>query len=114
MAMNVKVTIENLNKTIEAEVGQDLRSALLENDIEVYEGIKRFTIPLIGNCDGHSLCGSCVIDIVKGEGLTDQSMYEKVRAQMYAGKRATHPRLSCMTRVYQDVVIRTLTTPADE
>lgn len=111
MAMNVKITIENLNKTIEAEVGQDIRSALLENDIEVYEGIKRFTIPLVGNCGGHGLCGSCVVDVVSGEGLTDPSMYEKARAQMYAGKRASNPRLSCLTRVYQDTVIRTLPTP---
>lgn len=114
MAMNVKITIENLNRTIEAEVGQDLRSALLENDVEVHQGFKRYTFPVLGNCDGHGVCGSCVVDIVKGDGLSDQTMYEKVRSQMYAGKRAANPRQACLTRVYQDCVIRTLATPADE
>lgn len=105
--MNVKIKIENLDQTIESEVGQDLRSALLENDIEIYEGIHKLL-----NCQGKGLCGTCVIGVVEGPGLSNQTPYERARAKFTAGSRVEHPRLACLTRCYQDAFIQTLPQPA--
>ena len=123
MAMKVKVRIENLDETIEAEVGQDLRTALLENNVKIYPKLWKLV-----NCHGHSSCGSCQIIVEQGgEGLSDRSLYEKVRIQIsdLTGKspigailgrfpKAENRRLACMTRVYQDAVIRTFVQPPDE
>ena len=106
-SMTVKVKIENLDKTIEVEVGDNLRGALLDNDVEIYEGIHKLL-----NCQGKGLCGTCVIDVVEGAGLSDQSAYEKARAKIKAGGRVEHPRLACLTRCYQNCAIRTLPQPA--
>lgn len=115
----VKVKIENLEREIEAEVGDDLRTALLENKIEVYDGRVPLTpIPWsLANCLGHGTCGSCLIDVVEGaEGLSDATWYERLRARMFNALHArttkkpklAHPRLACLTRCYRDTVIRTM------
>jgi ferredoxin len=105
----VKVRIENLDRTIEAEVGDNLRSALLNHNVPLYVGIHNLI-----NCRGKGLCGTCVVDVVEGPGLSDLSLYEKLRAGFTAGKRASNPRLACMTRCYQDATIRTLTEPPSD
>lgn len=98
--MKVKVSIENLDRTIDCEVGGDLRSALLENDVMLYAPSHTHT-----NCHGKGLCTTCQIEIVKGaETTSDQSFIEKLRVSK--GRR-----LACQTRVYQDLVIRTLHEP---
>lgn len=97
MAMKVKVTIENLEQTIEAEVGENLRNVLLEHDIQLYPKTLQGHL----NCHGKGLCTTCQIEVVNGPGLSDQSFYERLRI---GPKR----RLACQTRIYQDAVIRTL------
>jgi len=97
--MKLKVKIENLDETIEIEAGGNLREALLENDIVLYGSIGKHT-----NCRGKGLCTNCKIEIVEGEGVSDQHPIE--RARIGAGKR-----LACQARVYQDTVIRTLHDP---
>ena len=99
--MKVKLEIQNLDRTIEAEVGEDLRTALLENDIEIYAGLYRIT-----NCRGKAICASCRVEVVDGPGLSDQSLYERVRI-------GPHLRLACQARIYKDTVIRTLVTPQE-
>lgn len=101
--MKVKVKVENLDREIECEVGQDLRSALLEHNIPLYGPIAKLT-----NCKGHALCGTCRIEVVDGfEGLSDQTFYEKMRI----GAKDHTQRLACLTRCYQDAVIRTFHAP---
>lgn len=100
--MHVNVKIENLDRTIEVEPGQNLRSALLDNDIEVYTFRDK-----ILNCRGKGLCGTCRIEVVEGPGLSDASLYERIRV-----RDLPNGRLACQTRCYQDAVIRTLITPA--
>jgi len=110
----VKVKIENLNKTIDAQVGEDLRNALIDNKIQIYEGLASLL-----NCQGKGLCGTCVVDIVEGQGLSDPCAYELFRARTYdklrtrfmGGQKSEHPRLACMARCYQDTVIRTVPQP---
>lgn len=102
MAMKVKVKIENLDQTVEGEVGEDLRQILVDNDIPLYEGIHNLI-----NCRGKGLCGTCLIEVAEGaEKLSDASTYEKVRA----GKGR---RLACQTRIYGDATVRTLVQPAE-
>lgn len=103
--MKVKVKIENLERTIEAEVGQDLRTALLENDVKLY-GPKFLHQHF--NCHGKGLCTTCQVEIVEGDGVCDQSFFERIRI-------GSEHRLACQARIYQDTVIRTLheTLPAD-
>ncbi len=97
MSMKVKVKIENLDREIEMEVGEDLRSALLENDIDLYG--RKFAHR---NCHGHGMCTKCQVEVREGESAcSDQSVYERARV---GSKR----RLACQTRVYQDIVIETL------
>lgn len=98
--MKLKIKIENLDETIEIEPGGNLRDALLENDIVLYGSLQRHL-----NCRGKGLCTTCQVEIVEGEGISDQHPIE--RARIGAGRR-----LACQTRVYQDVVIRTLHEPA--
>ncbi len=96
----LKVRIENLDRTIEVAVGQDLRSALLENNIMLYPPHRTHT-----NCHGKGLCTTCQIEVVEGPGLSDQPFLERLRI-------GAERRLACQTRVYQDAVIRTLHVPA--
>lgn len=97
--MKVKVTIENLDRTIEMEVGDDLRTALLENDIDLYGPKHQHR-----NCRGKGLCTTCQIEVVDAPGLSDQGPIEKLRI-------GEERRLACQARNYQDAVIRTLHQP---
>ena len=98
MPANMKVTvkIENIERTIELEPGGNMRKALLENGIQLYASNQEHL-----NCHGLGGCTRCQIEVVEGPGLSDQSMYERLRV-------GTKRRLACQMRVYQDSVIRTL------
>lgn len=98
-SMKVKLTIENLDRTIEMEVGQDIRTALLENEIQLYAPSREHT-----NCHGKGLCTTCQIEIVDAPGLSDQGPIEKLRI-------GDERRLACQARNYQDATIRTLHEP---
>ena len=120
--MMVKIKVENLDREIEIPVGQDLRTALMENDIEVYEGFWK-----LANCQGHGLCGTCQVDVLEGPGLSDMSPWEKARIHglkvvtrltkwapswlpipKMRSKEPEKCRLACLARCYQDGVIRTM------
>lgn len=98
-SMKIKLTIENLDRTIEMEVGQDIRSALLENDIPLYAPKHKHT-----NCHGKGLCTTCQIELVEAPGVSDQGAIEKLRV-------GAERRLACQARNYQDAVIRTVHQP---
>lgn len=113
MDMKVKITIQNLDRVIEVPVGQDLRSALLENDIEVYKGF----IPRAINCHGKGLCGLCQIEVLDGV-VTPASFYETTRIRTHPislieTEDPAHKRLACLARCYQDATVRTAVTPSD-
>lgn len=123
MDMKVRVKLKNLDREVDVIVGQDLRSGLLDNDIEVYDGnVPMLPLPWkLLNCQGHGLCGSCMINIVEGqEGLSPQTLWEKIRVGIFSAMRAKEkgttfgkPRLACLTRCYQDAVIETMASPAE-
>jgi ferredoxin len=122
--MTVKVKIDNLDRTIDAEVGENLRDVLLDADVDLYPGIDR-----VINCRGKALCGTCQIEVVEGaEGLSDFSLYERFRifcqdgidriVSRFGVKRPCwfrpNRRLACQARIYRDAVIRTMVTPGGE
>ena len=84
-------------KNIEAKVGQNLRKTLLENNVELYRGLKK----KFGNCGGTGSCTFCAVDFVESEGWEKRSDYEESRI----GKYPT-ARLACMNNIQGPVTIR--------
>ena len=84
-------------KNIEAKVGQNLRKTLLENNVELYRGLKK----KIGNCGGAGSCTFCTVDFVESEGWEKRSDYEESRV----GKYPT-ARLACMNNIQGPATIR--------
>merc|ERR1712127_576332 len=80
----------NADKAIEAKVGDNLRKTLLENNVELYRGLKK----KLGNCGGGGQCTFCAIDMVESEGWQERSEYEEKRI----GKFPT-ARLACMNSI---------------
>lgn len=112
--MKVKVRLEDLDKTIDCDVGDDLRTAMLEGHVTPYgQGLIRNEFL---NCHGKGLCGQCKINVVEGEeGLSEPSPHEKFLMGLMDGiqSREKKPggRLACLTRCYQDVVVETIHAP---
>jgi ferredoxin len=82
---------------IEAKVGDNLRRILLDNDVEVYRGLKK----KLGNCGGNGQCTFCAVDFVETTGWEARSEYEE-------GKIAKWPtaRLACMNNIQGPATIR--------
>ena len=124
--MTVKLKIENLDLTIDAAPGDNLRDALMEHDVEIYQpGLDR-----LANCHGKAMCGTCQIEVVEGPGLSDMSLYEKMRLRVQdiaerflsgvvpfinLNPACSRPnrRLACQARIYQDTTIRTMVDPPE-
>lgn len=53
---------------IEAKVGDNLRQTLLDNNIEVYQGLKQ----KLGNCGGGGQCTFCAADFESSEGWAER------------------------------------------
>ena len=57
--VEIKVIQEgNADKIISAKVGDNLRKTLLENNVELYRGLKK----KLGNCGGGGQCTFCAVD----------------------------------------------------
>jgi ferredoxin len=82
---------------IEAKVGDNLRRILLDNDVEVYRGLKK----KLGNCGGNGQCTFCAVDFVESTGWEARSEYEE-------GKIGKWPkaRLACMNNIQGPATIR--------
>lgn len=87
----------NADKAIEAKVGDNLRKTLLENNVELYRGLKK----KLGNCGGGGQCTFCAVDFVESEGWEQRSEYEE-------GKIGKYPtaRLACMNNIQGPATIR--------
>lgn len=88
-----RITIQNLDVTVDARPGQSLLNSLLYEEIHIH------TV-----CGGKARCGCCRIRIVSGsKGLTPVNKYETVRL----GKELLDDgwRLACQTSTLRDVTI---------
>lgn len=99
-AVQIKVIQDGVaDKTIDAKVGDNLRKTLLENEVELYRGLKK----KLGNCGGGGQCTFCAVDFVESEceGWAARSEYED-------GKIAKFPtaRLACMNNIQGPATIR--------
>lgn len=72
-----------VKRSFPVEPGTNLRKVLLEQDCSPYRGA---FVKL--NCGGLGICGSCIVEVLKGE------IWQRQRA--------------CQTRVYKNLEIRTL------
>ena len=83
--------------------GANLRKAALDAGVNPYKSLNN-----LNNCSGVGQCGTCVMEVVEGEGnLSPRSDVEEV----YLADRPANFRLSCRTTVNGDVTVRT--SPAE-
>ena len=82
---------------IDAKVGDNLRSTLIENQVEVYRGFKA----KIGNCGGGGQCGFCAVEFIDSEGWAPRSDYEANKI-----KNKPNSRLSCLNNIQGPVTIK--------
>lgn len=82
---------------IEAKVGDNLRASLLENKIEVYQGLKQ----KLGNCGGGGQCTFCAAEFIESEGWSERSDYEDQRLA-----KAPKARLTCLNNIQGPATIR--------
>ncbi|CAM9356806.1 unnamed protein product [Choristocarpus tenellus] len=96
----VKVKVKQQGKpdlTLTAPTGVNLRNLLVENGINVYQSITRWT-----NCKGKQLCGTCIVAIESG--LEDCTL-KAIDEQSTLRDNPPNYRLSCVTDIYGDVVV---------
>ena len=88
-----KITIDNLNKTVEALPGRSLLISLLNTEQLIH------TV-----CGGKAVCGCCRIRILEGGAkLSPVNQYEKARLGLEIMKDGW--RLACQTHILRDVTI---------
>mmetsp|Transcript_11386 Transcript_11386/g.27455 ORF Transcript_11386/g.27455 Transcript_11386/m.27455 type:complete len:290 (-) Transcript_11386:4593-5462(-) len=85
---------------LQAKAGVNIRELLIDNGINVYQSVTRYT-----NCKGKQLCGTCIVNVANGlENTNWKSMDE-------ASTLRDNPdsyRLSCISFAYGDVTVETL------
>ena len=86
-----------LDLSIEAKVGDNLRKTLLDNQVEVYRGFKA----KIGNCGGGGQCGFCAVEFMDSEGWAPRSDYEANKI-----KNSPNSRLSCLNNIQGPVTVK--------
>ena len=85
--------------TLEAPTGTNIRQLLVDNGINVYQSVTRWT-----NCKGKQLCGTCIVNIVDGSPNTNWKSMDE------ASTLRANPdsyRLSCVTFAHGDVLVET-------
>lgn len=95
--MTHTIEIVDRDKTVEAEDGQDVLSALLDSGIEWMHA-----------CGGFCNCTTCRIRVEEGEeNLSEMEEDEKNTLRRFQGEEALDGpfRLSCQVRVYGNIKI---------
>lgn len=89
-SLGTAVTIQIDGQNIQAKVGDNLRQILLDNNVEVYQGLKQ----KLGNCGGGGQCTFCAMDFVESEGWAERSDYEDQKL-----KKFPNARLACLNNI---------------
>jgi ferredoxin len=95
--VTINVLENGKENAINAKVGDNLRTVLLENNIEVYKGLKK----KLGNCGGGGQCTFCAAEFIESEGWEDRSDYEDQKL-----KNAPAARLTCLNNIQGPATIR--------
>lgn len=85
--------------TLTAPAGVNVRQLLVDNDINVYQSLTRWT-----NCKGKQLCGTCIVDIPQGREYTNRKSIDESSTLR---ENPDSYRLSCVTFAYDDVTVET-------
>jgi ferredoxin len=84
---------------ITAPVGVNVRELLVNNSINVYQSVTRWT-----NCQGKQLCGTCIVNIPTGGIRTNRKSMDE--ASTLRENPDTY-RLSCVSFAYGDITVET-------
>jgi ferredoxin len=82
---------------MKATVGSNLRQTMLDNGVEVYQGMKQ----KLGNCGGQGQCTFCSVDFIESEGWLERSDYEDKKL-----KKNPDARLACINEIQGPATIR--------
>ncbi len=100
-AVGTPVTIKFLSEGRELEmkaaVGDNLRKVMLNNGVEVYQGMKQ----KLGNCGGGGTCTFCAVDILESEGWAERSEYEDQKLAKFPAAR-----LACLNSIQGPATIQ--------
>ncbi|MGD1950599.1 MAG: 2Fe-2S iron-sulfur cluster-binding protein [Leptolyngbyaceae cyanobacterium] len=91
-----KVTAQG--KTFECATGANLRRALLDNDVDLYNGNAKLI-----NCRGIGSCGTCAV-LIEGE-VSTANWKDRGRRSLPPHKSERPLRLACQTRVLGDIKV---------
>jgi len=86
-------------KRLKAPVGVNVRQYLVDNDINVYQSLTRWT-----NCKGKQLCGTCIVNVA--DGLPNTNWKSMDEASTLRSNPDSY-RLSCVTFAHGDVTVET-------
>ena len=92
-----KVTFKPEGRTIECAPHTNLRALAIENDIDLYNGIAKYT-----NCEGMGLCGTCTVEVKPSGAVSPKGAIEKFRFIQLKGNL----RLACQVSVEGDIEVK--------
>lgn len=84
---------------LQAAPGVNVRQLLVDNGINVYQSVTRWT-----NCKGKQLCGTCIVNVAEGLGNTNWKSMDEASTLR---ENPESYRLSCVTFAYEDVTVET-------
>jgi ferredoxin len=86
-------------QTLTAPTGVNVRQLLVDNGINVYQSVTRWT-----NCKGKQLCGTCIVNVSGGSINTNRKSMDEGSTLR---ENPESYRLSCVTFAYGDVTVET-------
>ena len=86
-------------RQLRAPAGVNVRELLVNNNINVYQSITRWT-----NCKGKQLCGTCIVNIPTGGPFTNRKSMDE--SSTLRENPETY-RLSCVSFAYGDITVET-------
>jgi ferredoxin len=86
-------------KLLTAPAGANVRQLLVDNGINVYQSVTRWT-----NCKGKQLCGTCIVNVKGGAMNTNRKSMDEGSTLR---ENPDSYRLSCVTFAYGDVTVET-------
>ena len=86
-------------RTIKQKKGCNVRQALVDEGINVYQSFTRWT-----NCKGKQLCGTCIVNITEGSPNTNRKSMDEGSTLR---ENPDSYRLSCVTFAYGDITVET-------
>ncbi|CAM9909119.1 unnamed protein product [Discosporangium mesarthrocarpum] len=96
----IRVTVKQKGQAdvqLTAPSGTNLRNLMVENGINVYQSVTRWT-----NCKGKQLCGTCIVSVDSG---LDSCTIKSIDEQATLRENPDSYRLSCVTNMYGDVTV---------